>query len=90
MFQLDSPIREEFFRWCDQTVLKHAKGEGTILKQWRPHKRDDGHYDLVFNLEFPGEGTGHYEVPIPDKYTVLLDQEYAHDHAHEDEHQEQV
>lgn len=87
---LDSPVREEFFRWCDKTVLRHAKGEGTILKRWRPRKRDDGHYDLVFSLEFPDKNSGRWEVPIPEKYTSLLDEEYDHDHDHDDEHEEDI
>ncbi|MBU4532322.1 MAG: hypothetical protein U1D96_10140 [Eubacteriales bacterium] len=84
MFEIDSPIREEFFRWCDTTVLEHSKGDGTILKEWRPRKGDDGNYQLVFEIAAPGENTARHEVPIPDKYNRLLDEEYpSHDHEHE-------
>ncbi|MDA8096997.1 MAG: hypothetical protein RDV00_05370 [Clostridia bacterium] len=85
MFEIDLPIREEFFRWCDETVIGHSKGDDTILKQWRPRKREDGSYELVFELVSPGEGAAaKHEVPIPDKYTRLLDEEYPdHDHEHE-------
>lgn len=85
---LESPIREEFFRWCDETVQQYGKGEGTILKGWRPRKREDGHYDLVFNLVFPDQDTGRYQVAIPGKYTSLLDEEYGHDHDHDHGHED--
>jgi hypothetical protein len=83
--ELYSPIREEFFRWCDQTVLAAMETPGMVLKQWRPRKRASGDgYELVFQIAVPGEEPRTHVIPIPDKYTELLDREYPgpeeHDH----------
>ncbi len=82
--ELYSPIREEFFRWCDQTVLAAMTAPGMILNQWRPRKSASGKgYELVFQISIPGEEPSTHVVPIPDKYTELLDLEYPSHDDHE-------
>lgn len=79
--ELYSPIREEFFSWCDQIVSEATSSPGESLNHWRPQKRATGDgYDLVFEIGgTDGEPSTHV-VPIPDKYTDLLDREYpSHD-----------
>jgi hypothetical protein len=81
--ELYSPLREEFFRWCDQTVAGAVSAPENTLNYWRPKKRVSGAgYDLVFEV---GGGTGQepktHVIPIPDKYSELLDREYS---SHDD------
>lgn len=83
--ELYSPIREEFFRWCDETVLAAMPSPGTILNKWRPRKNDSGDgYELVFQISVPGAETTTHVVQIPDKYTELLDREYPSHEDHKD------
>ena len=85
--ELHSPIREEFFRWCDETVLAAMATPGMILKQWRPRKSASGHgYELVFEIAAPGGEPKSHVVAIPDKYTDLLDREYPSHEEHDHEH----
>ncbi|WP_166485154.1 hypothetical protein [Candidatus Desulforudis audaxviator] len=81
LVELYSPIREEFFRWCDQTVAEAVSSPGKSLNYWRPQKRASGHgYDLVFEIGGAGQEPKTHVIPIPDKYTDLLDREYpSHD-----------
>lgn len=86
--ELNSPIREEFFRWCDDTVLAAMSSSAMMLNKWRPRKTASGkNYELVFQISAAGEEPTTHVIPIPDKYTELLDQEYP-DHSG-DEHNEE-
>lgn len=79
--ELYSPLREEFFRWCDKAVKEAVTAPGESLNQWRPKKRAAGDgYDLVFEIGGAGREPKTHLVRIPDKYTDLLDKEYpSHD-----------
>ncbi|MBO8127643.1 MAG: hypothetical protein H0Z39_00370 [Peptococcaceae bacterium] len=82
MFEKNNQIREEFFKWCEETVLSYSEEEGTVLEYWRPRRKDTGDgYVLRFKLK---EGPER-EVEIPSRYTQLLDEEFPeHDEEEED------
>ncbi|MDI6710130.1 MAG: hypothetical protein QMC81_00020 [Thermoanaerobacterales bacterium] len=72
-------LRELFFKWCDETVISQMMQEGTILKQWRPRRSENGGYELTYELKLPDGTTAAAAVPIPDRFKELLDKEFFED-----------
>lgn len=79
MFEYLNELRELFFKWCDETVISEMKQEGTILRQWRPRRREDGGYELTYELQFPDGTTTAAAAPIPERFKELLDKEFFED-----------
>jgi hypothetical protein len=85
MIEYLNELQERFFTWCDKTVLEHVNREGTILKQWRPRKKRDGGYDLVFELAARDEAVSRFTVPIPEEFHELLEREYFINHPQDED-----